>query len=54
MNIEIKKKKARKKSIQKAHKEELRSRDRRNIIWIILACCLFMYCVCALMIRGFM
>jgi hypothetical protein len=40
--------------MQKAHMEELRSRDRRELVFVIvLVSSLAMYCVCALMIRGF-
>lgn len=54
MDNEIKRRKARKKQMQKAHQEDLRNRDRREFIMLtIVACCLILYCVCAMLIRGF-
>jgi ferric-dicitrate binding protein FerR (iron transport regulator) len=54
MENEIKRRKARKKEMQKAHQEDLRNRDRREFIMLtVVACCLILYCVVALFIRGF-
>ena len=54
MENEIKRRKARKKEMQRAHQQDLRNRDRREFIMlIVVASCLILYCVVALFIRGF-
>ena len=52
MELKLKKKKAGKKAMKKEHLEDLRSRDRRELILVsILASCFILYCVCVLMIK---
>jgi hypothetical protein len=51
LELEIKRRKAEKKIIQNAHEEEIRSRDRKEILFLmILACCLGMYLGCTLVV----
>jgi hypothetical protein len=52
---EVRKKKAGKKAMQIEHREELRSRDRREFLFlIIVASCLANYFVSALVNKGFL
>jgi Flp pilus assembly protein TadB len=54
MENEIKRRKSRKKEMQRAHQQDLRNRDRREFIMlIVVASGLILYCVVALFIRGF-
>ena len=54
LEMKLNKKEAGKKAMKKAHMDELRNRDRRDFIFLgIIASCLVMYCLCALMIKGF-
>ena len=54
MELKLKKKMAGKKAMKKAHLQELRSRDRREFVFLsIVGSCFLLYCLCALMIRGF-
>jgi hypothetical protein len=55
LEVEVRKRKAEKKAMQIEHREELRSRDRREFLFlIIVASCLACYFVSALMNKGFL
>jgi hypothetical protein len=55
LDVEVRKMKAGKKTMQIEHRDELRSRDRREFLFlIVLASCLAIYFVYALMNRGFL
>jgi hypothetical protein len=55
LEVEVRKRKAEKKAMQIEHREELRSRDRREFLFlIIVASCLAIYFVSALMNKGFL
>jgi hypothetical protein len=55
LEVEVRKRKAGKKAMQIEHREELRSRDRREFLFlIIVASCVAIYFVSALMNKGFL
>jgi hypothetical protein len=55
LEVEVRKRKAEKKAMQIEHREELRSRDRREFLFlIIVASCVAIYFVSALMNKGFL
>ena len=54
LELEVQKLKADKKKIEKKHREEIRNRDRKEVAMVALvATCIALYCIVALMIRGY-
>jgi hypothetical protein len=52
MDLKLKKRKARKIAMKKAHLEDLRSRDRRELILVsILVTCFLVFSVCVVMLK---